>query len=329
MNRHGGYIRPRRASVLAAVLVPLVLSVIPPAARATPTVHEVAAATNYYEPSVVHAAAGDTIRWRVTEGSHDVATYGGNASFQSSQMTRASLPYEHAYQGGVILYRCTPHSSISSSGPCVGMCGAITDRTSAPQAPIITYPTHGAVLDTATVAFAGTGEAWTTVRLTKNAKLLAEALVRADGTWRAGVRLQRGNHTVTARAYTVDGTPSDSSATVTFNVSTESADTIRPVVRVISDSVLISVGEARLDGLATDNVAVAAVWVEVYDWEHRLVATAPATCPSCPAPSVAWTARIALPPGLYMLYAVAEDTGSPANRSVPAEPTHVLVLPAP
>jgi plastocyanin len=313
-----------RALSMAATIA--VLTAAAPSAHAT-TTRNVEAATNYFAPATVQAVAGDTIRWTVTQGSHNVATYAGSASFTSPMMSQASAPYDHVYQGGVILYRCTPHSSLSSSGKCVGMCGAITDRVGAPATPTITSPAEGAHLTSDTVTFRGNGQSFSTVRLTESGLTLGEALVRSDGTWQVSLRLAEGDHTVAARAYDPDGTASASSSSVSFTLSTAVPDTMKPTVVITNEEVAAIVGPWRIDGLAADDTGVASITVRVTDLNGVQVASSLATCTDCVATGVAWWIDLPLPSGIYQATAVAKDTSG--NISAPSRPIRAVVIATP
>lgn len=310
---------------LIAVGLVAVVALVASTPASAATTHAVSAKNNYFDPGVVHAIATDTMRWTIVEGSHNVETYGGTMNFQSSMMSQASLPYEQTYQGGVVLYRCRPHSTLSASGICAGMCAAITDSTAPPGVPVIAQPRPGSSLGSTTVTFTGTGESWSVVRLTERGSQLGEALVQADHTWTVSTRLSTGAHTVAATAYNVDGTASTGSAQVTFSVQGGSADTTPPLVQITSDGLTVQVGTAHIDGLASDNVAVSGVTLYVTDLTGKPVTQATATCVSCPATNVAWTVDIPLPPGAYQVTAVAKDTSTPANVSDPAGPVFVAI----
>lgn len=288
-------------------------------------VHEVEARNNVFVPDVVHAANGDILRWRVTQGSHNVETYAGDATFASPMMTQASTPYEQPYAGGVILYRCRPHSTVTSGGTCVGMCGAVTDTSAPPVTPAISQPAPGSSSG-ATVTFAGTGQRWSTVRLTEQGGKVADALVNGAGSWQVSVQSSQGPHTVTARAYNVDGVASPGSSSVSFTVGTASSDTTRPTVQIITDGVTAEFGAARIEGIASDNVAVAQVSLHAVDLAGRPSGQVLASCPDCPAGTTSWTAVLPLSPGVYRLYAVARDTATPANASNPSSSVYTLVL---
>lgn len=296
---------------MTCILIIGVAGVLP--ARAA-TLRDVQLRNNLFDPASTHAISGDTIRWTVTEGSHNVETYGGSAAFASSMMSQASVPYEQTYGGGVVLYRCRPHSTITSSGNCVGMCGTISDTVAAPAVPDIVRPAPGSSNES-TVTFTGTGDAWTTVRLTEQGSALAEAGVDGNGAWAVSVRLANGTHTVAATGFNVDGVSSAGSDSVTFTVGAANPDTMKPTVRITSDGVSAGRGSVRIDGLAFDDVAVASVTVLATDLTGAPRGQWTATCSGCPSASTSWTAQVIIGPGIYRVVAVARDTATPANVS--------------
>ncbi len=290
--------------------------------------HDVNVGNNFYNPAVVHAVAGDTIQWTVTAGAHNVVSYAGDQTFSSSMMNSTSPPYSVDFTGGTVLYRCTPHSSISPSGTCSGMCGAITDRVVAPATPDITQPAAGSNVAINPVTIAGTGDKTTTIKLKEGAADLAATIVSSGGTWSVQVSLSEGSHTITAQAFAADGTASVGTDSVTFAVNTTPADTIKPSVRITTRSPSIFLGGfVELKGTALDNVAVASVGIEFRDLLGSVVATAPADCFGCPGSFVTWIAVTLLPPGVYTAQAIATDTALPSNQSEPSAAIAIVVLP--
>jgi plastocyanin len=320
-NEHG----MRLARVLIAVAT-LAAALGAPRASLAAT-HQISVRSNFFDPVVVHANAGDTVEWQVVQGSHNVTSYGGGQSWSSGLMSSASPPFTQVFGGGPALFRCTLHSTILSGGTCDGMCGAVTDKVGGPATPVITSPAEGSTNNISPVNMGGTGEAWTTVRLKEGATDLGEALVTGDGTWSVPVMLPGGEHTVTAMAVTVDGV-SSASDSQTFTVG-EGPDTQRPVASITSPPVLsVSVGPVNISGSAQDNKGVARVIVNATSvLLGTMTATALATCAACPGTFVGWTATLTLSPGIYTVSAVAVDTATPVpNVSDPSNSITIIVL---
>jgi len=300
----------RRAILIACALAAATL----PAAPARAATVDIDVQSNFFSPSPAHPVAGDTIRWTVQSGGHDVVAYAGTMSFASPFMTSGDPAFTQTYAGGEVLYRCSPHSFIGSNGVCSGMCGVLSDRTAAPAAPTIATPAAGSTVPVGNVTFSGTSEPWTIVRLREAGTPLADVLADGDGGWSIVRSMGGDTHTIEARADAADGTIGGS-ATVTFTVS-GARDTIRPTVAITSGALTAGVGTVGVIGEAMDNVAVARVWVRAYDVFGDLIGEAPADCPSCGSPRVAWTATIQLPRGVATIRAMAEDTaGNDSTQS--------------
>lgn len=290
-------------------------------ARAAATI-EVDVRSNFFSPAVARPAAGDTVRWTVRQGNHDVVTYAGTMSFASPLMNSSSPPYSQTYAGGEVLYRCTPHSRVSDDGVCTGMCAVLTDRTAPPVAPVVAQPAAGSTVPDGSVVFGGTAEPWTIVRLIEGSTI-GEVLAGGDGSWSLARPLAGGQHTVTVRADAADGT-AGGSTTVSFTVGGV-ADSVPPSVTITSGPFTGGAGSAGIFGEASDNVAVARVRVRARSALGAVLADVVADCSACGSNEVAWSASVDLPPGVATLTVTADDAAG--NPSAPAGPVYAVIVP--
>ncbi|HVL90067.1 MAG TPA: hypothetical protein VM841_07525 [Actinomycetota bacterium] len=306
-----------------ALVVCLLAALLPGSwARASATI-DIDVRSNFFAPDVARPVQGDTVRWTVRTGAHDVVTYAGAMSFASDMMSPSSPPYSRAYTGGEVLYRCTPHSTVSSSGICTGMCGVLTDRTAPPAAPVVAEPAPGATVPAGSVTFSGTAEPWVIVRLTGGGATLGEVLAAQNGAWSIVRSMAGGTHTVTALALGADGSQGGS-VTRTFTVG-GAPDGTPPEVTIHSGLVSGGAGRVFLFGDASDDVAVARIRIRSSDAIGRLLSEVVADCPECAAASVWWRVSVSLPPGVATVHAVADDLAG--NASAPAGPVYAVVFP--
>lgn len=306
------------------IVLGLLAAVLPPSAARAATL-DIDVRSNFFAPAIASPAAGDTVRWTVRNGAHDVVTYAGSMDFASNLMNSSSPPYTQTYTGGDVWYRCTPHSNVNANGVCTGMCASLSDRTAPPVAPTITEPANGSSIPTNNVTFAGSAEPWTVVRLTEEFTTLAEVMANASGAWSTTVSMSGGEHTVAARSVAADGSVSPPSST-NFGIGAP-PDTEHPSLTVQSGPIHVGAGGIFVFGEATDNVAVSAVEVSA---EQRVIGDDPpsvvAECAMCPAPHVFWSAWLPLPPGAYFVTVTATDTSG--NRYAQGR-LYAVVVPGP
>lgn len=176
--------------------------------------HQLDVYDNVFSDESLHARSLDTVTWVNREGRHNIVSYAGDQAIASKTVYLQGDPFVSSFGGGTILYRCTYHARITATGICEGMCGAVTDRTSAPASP--TMQRVSEVSQYGKVDLAGTGEKWTTIVISENGQILAKALVGADGKWAAPIWVQSGSHSVQATATDVDGLKSPSSAVISI-----------------------------------------------------------------------------------------------------------------
>lgn len=104
------------------------------------TIHSVSvgvSGNNYSPTSITTVSLGDTVRWTIVSGTHDVVSCSvpsGAATFASSLPMPTTFDYVPTLAGNYT-YRCTPHSTAS----CTGMVGSFTVSCSTgPTRPAIT-----------------------------------------------------------------------------------------------------------------------------------------------------------------------------------------------
>lgn len=275
----------------------------------------------YYSPATTTAISGDTVTWTARQGGHNVYTYNGNQAFQSAPWINQGDTFSVTFTGGTTFYRCTYHSNIAASGACVGMCGAITDKTTAPALPTITSPSDGSSTADQPVQFSGTGEAYTEVRLFEGTAMLGYALVGSAGTWLMPVYVSKGTHTVTAKAFHVNGLESGSTAPITFTETADIPDQQAPATQMGTKQHSVFPGAVTISGTAADNVAVSEVMVIFYPLDG--VVSYSATC-TCPASVVDWSLTVRLPAGHYGVFARSKDTNG--NWSYNSQGIDIWVL---
>lgn len=249
MGRFG--IAGRIAAVVAAAA-----ALAPAPAQAA--VKDITVRTNVFDPAVTAAAGGDLLRWTVESGNHTITAYsGGTFNFSLVQPNDVKT---FTFAGGTALYRCEFHSTIDPlSLDCQGMCGAVTDRTTAPAAATITTPAQNASIPSAIVRLEGTAQPQTHAVIREGGVDLGRALAGANGIWKIDLPFQRGTHTVVARATHVNGLTGPDSAPLTFTVT---ADTQAPTATVDGgDPQILLRRPSTIVGTATDDIALA--WVEV------------------------------------------------------------------
>ncbi|HVL90927.1 MAG TPA: hypothetical protein VM841_11910, partial [Actinomycetota bacterium] len=260
-----------------------------------------------FDPAVVTAPGGDLIRWTVETGNHTIHAYAG-ATFAHSLVQQGDV-VSTTFSGGTALYRCEFHSRIDArSLDCQGMCGAITDRTSAPAPAAITAPADGATIPTRIVRITGTAEPQTHAEIRSAGAPIGRALAGNDGRWAIDLDFLRGTHTIVARATHVNGRSAADSAPVTFHVT---ADTEPPAAFVGGNQLqagLRKPGSVR--GSATDDIALA--WVDVRIARPASMPfglEAPPKIVRVPASGTFWQWQVdgEVPPGVWAVSARATD----------------------
>jgi plastocyanin len=110
-----------RTGVALAVIATVLLMM-------TGTAQAVVAATirgsgTTWHPTHVSINAGQTVKWKATNGNHTVHSYGGNWSF--SHTLNDGTSRTHTFNStGTFKFYCTIHGSVSG-GVCSGMCGKV------------------------------------------------------------------------------------------------------------------------------------------------------------------------------------------------------------
>lgn len=293
---------------LRTIVVILISSVLLPAAPSRAATHRVEVGDFFFSPKRTEAVAGDAIMFEFVSGVHDVTAYAG-ASFRSE--LQGGGTFEVTYEGGTVLYRCTPHSTLSGEPPaCTGMCGVISNEiVEGIPAPAIALPSPGTVTpQTPTISgTAAPGE----VEVREGAYSLGRAEVNS-GSWWLTIALAGGKHTVHAVVIT-DDDESPPSDPVTFTV-----DAQLPLVAIEAPTDL-SVAARSVDvaGVATDDRGVSGVFVTARNRVTGAVIRAAATCTGCPTASATWRAHLDLPVGLHVLQATAADMPGNIGTSAP------------
>lgn len=287
------------------IVVIAILAVLLPAAPSRAATRRVEVGDFFFSPKRTAAVAGDAMAFQFVSGVHDVTAYSG-ASFRSEPQGGGT--FEVTYEGGTVLYRCTPHSTLSGEpAVCTGMCGVISDEiVEGIPAPTIALPSPGAVTPrTPTISgTAAPGE----VEVREGAYSLGRARVNS-GSWWLTIALPGGEHTVHAVVITEDdeSPPSDP---VTFTV-----DAQLPLVEIDAPGDLSAVARSvDVAGVVTDDRGVSSVSVTARNRVTGAVIRAAATCSGCPAASATWRAHLELPIGLHELQATAIDL--PGNVGV-------------
>lgn len=287
-----------------------------PAAPARAATHEVKVGDFYFTPKRTQAAAGDTVVFSFVSGIHDVTAYSG-ASFSSG--LQGAGTFEVPFDGGTVLYHCTPHSTLSGDPPvCTGMCGVITDEAvQGIPAPTVRTPSQGALTPRApNISGTASVEAEAEVEVREGLYSLGRATV-TGGSWWLSVPLEAGEHTIYAVAITADD-DSPPSAPVTFTV-----DAVDPAARIVTPTDLSVVGRSlEATGTAGDASGVASVVVKATNRVTGAVSRAYASCTGCGSPEATWRAQMGLPSGLYLIEALATDL--PGNTGT-SEPVTALV----
>lgn len=305
-----------------AVMLSLV-AVLAPAGVARAATLDIDVRSNFFAPDVARPAAGDTVRWTVRNGFHNVVAYAGEMSFASELMNSSDPPYTQTYTGGEVLYLCSPHSSINEAGICSGMCAVLSDRTVAPGPPSVSNPPAGSTVPSEAVTFAGTAEPWTVVRIFEGNALLTEALAGQNGAWSTERFMPAGAHSVTVRADGADGTQGGQTS-LAFTVAGDE-DTTPPEIEITSGKLSGGAGRAGIFGYATDAGGVAEIRVRARDLHGAVVVETTADCLTCGEPFAEWWAEVALPVGVWTLEAVAKDVSG--NVSAPAGPVYAVIGP--
>jgi plastocyanin len=116
--------RSRTATLAAALTLAasatLTVFAMPPASAAA----TVRGAGTHWSPATTTIAAGGTVRWRSTSGTHRIKAYGTNWSYLRNLpqgTTTAARAFNHR---GTFRFYCTIHGYVAGN-VCSGMCGKI------------------------------------------------------------------------------------------------------------------------------------------------------------------------------------------------------------
>ncbi|MEX0429736.1 Ig-like domain-containing protein, partial [Nocardioides sp. DS6] len=193
----------------------------------------------------------------------------------------------------------------------------ITVDTTAPDAPVITSPSGGDVLDTGTPTITGTGEAGDSVIVTdEDGATLCTATVQDDGTWTCtipdGKALADGDHTLTATQTDEAGNTSPASDPVDITVDTTAPDA--PSITAPGDGDTLATGTPEITGTGE-----AGDTVTVTDENGDTV------CETTVADDGTWscTPDTALTDGDHTL--TATQTDEAGNTSPASDPVHITV----
>ncbi|MCA1833846.1 MAG: hypothetical protein ABR548_09555 [Actinomycetota bacterium] len=329
----------RRKLLLSAVLCGALA--FPLQARATTswTVdHQFAANVYTWTPAPIHAAAGDTITWRVNPGctggciAHNVVQYAGTGTFFDSGSITSGTYTQTVQPNSAVWYRCTlgGHSRIDTSGTCLGMCGGYTTAPGV-SAPVVTLPTEGnpSVQGTnSNILFKGTADPYSHLMLYDGtAPVYGGGLyVNSTGSWSVTANLQKGHHTINVKAFNPAG---DVAQTVrSFTVVSEANP---PQVRFSTlqpGPVLTAAG--GLTGTTVDDSSVLFVVFEAWGSDGKLAAReyAQCSCPTSPGVAGGWSISpggAGMNPGVYQFRITAHDTWDNINYPA-ARATYLTVL---
>lgn len=289
-----------------------------------------------FTPSLLKTAvAGDTVRFSLTDGTHDAVSYAGGP-LNSGLLGSSKTSYDYAYPGGNVYYRCTLHSSLStSSKSCIGMCGVITDQTTTPSIPIITSPSDGATIDQAPMPISGTGTPLAKIAIYEGTKVVGSSIVETDGTWTTGVVFATtGFHTVSAKSSQPNTAvpPSGSSLPITVDVTRIMPDVYAPYVQLQLATTTWTTAPI-IKGDASDSPTWSPIFGKVVSVRYTLTDILGSTtiydaaCARCPASFVYFTGSPrGLLPGRYTVRASATDDSGNVGVSGPLD---IIVLAPP
>ncbi len=123
----------------------------------------------------------------------------------------------------------------------------IVDVT-APNAPVLSSPISGALLQSTTVSFTGTAEANSTITILEGGTPQGSTTANGTGSWSLDVTMAQGSHTVTATATDRAGNTSTSSTSVNFTVDTQPPSA--PVITQPVNNALLSTSTPTFSGTA-------------------------------------------------------------------------------
>ncbi|MDC0714124.1 Ig-like domain-containing protein [Stigmatella sp. ncwal1] len=131
--------------------------------------------------------------------------------------------------------------------------------TTAPAAPVVIAPSHGATISDNTPTYSGTAEAGATVTVIVDGTPVGTATANTSGTWSftPTVPLADGSHSVKATATDAVGNLSPESNTNTFIVDTTASDS--PVVTTPANGALLSDTTPTYSGTAEAGVSVTVI----------------------------------------------------------------------
>ena len=269
-----------------------------------------------WTPTPQHAASGETINWTWSDG-HNVTKYSGDGSGFASPTSNGGS-YSQVFGTGQVWFRCTLHGFLSAGGACQGMCGAYTDRTTAPGVPSFSSPMSGSTVPS-TFTLSGNAEPFMLILIKQGAVVRGRAQSTSTGSWSAPVTPAPGAVTLVATANDAEGRAS-AGASINFTVG---ADTQNPTVaitepannEVIVSTTLFANGPVFL-GTASDDSGVVSVQVDVFlPGGHQVIGPGYnfARCVSCSFPSapgatISWSFDpVGFAPGTYTAIARAKD----------------------
>ncbi|HVL33328.1 MAG TPA: Ig-like domain-containing protein [Actinomycetota bacterium] len=188
-----------------------------------------------------------------------------------------------------------------------------------PKIPTITAPSNGALVP-GIFQVSGIGKPATTIEVYReedgDERQVGRATVLSNGTWSTEVGANSGVVVLKARGIDQFGRTSIFGAKVTVNV-----DSVRPRVRYITPAayVFLPDDDVRLDGSATDNVAIDHVEVDIINTLRggKIVSGNAVCVTGCGTAAMEWFFKPAsLAPGMYTVQTYAVDTAG--NRSLAA-----------
>jgi hypothetical protein len=173
-----------------------------------------------------------------------------------------------------------------------------TVDTTAPAAPVVTGPSDGAMVGTATPTITGTGEPGATVEVVIDGAVVGTTVVGPDGTWALPLTtpLADGEHTVTATQTDAAGNESPASAPTTFTVDTVAT---APVITSPSPGAITSDTTPTITGTGEPGATVT-----VTDQDGTVLGTAVVDANG----DWSLTPTTPLPDGTYTITATQVDT---------------------
>lgn len=127
------------------------------------------------------------------------------------------------------VYALTPRAADAAGNRATGLAVTATVDTTAPEAPVVTYPGDGSEINDTTPTLTGTGEPGGSITVTEGGTELCTATVAEDGTWSCTTpALGEGEHEILVAITDAAGNGSDETTTVIVDVTPPTAPTIDP-----------------------------------------------------------------------------------------------------